>query len=221
MNVRRDCMRAQIGRELVRRIVEGVYAPGERLVELRIAREFQSSQGPVREALRELEALRLIETEPYKGTRVRAISLQEQREAASVRGVLEEAAAQWAADPLKGQTQPLRDLVLSLEQAATKGDLDEYARRNTAFHRTIVEAAANAVMLRLWDTLQIEARTRIGLGTFRHDLNAAARSHGPIVEALDAGDGPRAGALLREHAERFGHGDPREPSVPARPHKES
>ncbi|MGE3818005.1 MAG: GntR family transcriptional regulator [Isosphaeraceae bacterium] len=207
MGVRRDCMRAQIGRELIRRIVEGEYAPGDRLVELRIAREFDTSQGPVREALRELEALRLVETEPYKGTRVRAISLQEQREAAAVRGVLEEAAAKRAAGVLRGDTQALQEEVAAIKSAAIQGDLDGYARRNNTFHRKIVEAAGNAVMLRLWDTLQLEARTRIGLGTFRHDLQVAADSHWPIVEALEAGDGERAGTLLREHAERFGGGD--------------
>src|SRR3954447_24581215 len=93
MTVRRDCMRAQICRELVRRIVEETYRPGERLVELQVAREFNTSQAPVREAFRELEALRLVESETYRGTRVRALSEREQQEAAAVRGVLEQAAA--------------------------------------------------------------------------------------------------------------------------------
>src|SRR5262249_53910326 len=66
MAVRRDCMRGQIRRELLRRIIEGHYKPGDRLVELQIAREFDTSQAPVREALRELEAVRLVETETYR-----------------------------------------------------------------------------------------------------------------------------------------------------------
>ncbi|MHC5541965.1 GntR family transcriptional regulator, partial [Singulisphaera rosea] len=70
MGVRRDSIRGEIRRVLVKRILDGTYKPGDRLLELQIAREFQTSQGPVREALRELEALRLVESQTYRGTRV-------------------------------------------------------------------------------------------------------------------------------------------------------
>src|SRR5947209_4717619 len=80
MTVRRDCMRDQIRKELIKRIVDGTYRPGDRLVELQVAREFNTSQAPVREALRELEALRLVESETYRGTRVREISRREMKE---------------------------------------------------------------------------------------------------------------------------------------------
>src|SRR4051812_25814321 len=102
MSVRRDCMREQIRRELLKRILNGTYKPGDRLIELQVAREFNTSQAPVREALRELEALRLVETQTYRGTRVREISRKEWQESAWVRALLEEAAAQQAADAFKG-----------------------------------------------------------------------------------------------------------------------
>ena len=56
----RDSMAERIKQELMRRIMQGELAPGTRLVELQIARDFHTSQGPVREALRELEALELV-----------------------------------------------------------------------------------------------------------------------------------------------------------------
>jgi DNA-binding GntR family transcriptional regulator len=208
--VRRDCMRAQIRRELIRRIVAGTYRPGDRLVELQIAHEFNTSQAPVREALRELEALRLVETEAYRGTRVREISDREQWETATVRGVLEEAAARLAAVTLRCEVETLGQSYQAIQDAARQGDLDAYVRHNSAFHRQIVEAAGNQVMLRVWDALLIEARTRLNLVAFAHDLVAAAASHRPIVEAFAAGDGDRAGRLLRTHAESFAAG-------PARP----
>ena len=61
-------------------MLDGTYKPGDRLLELQIAREFNSSQGPVREALRELEALRLVESQVYRGTRVRGVNAREMRE---------------------------------------------------------------------------------------------------------------------------------------------
>jgi DNA-binding GntR family transcriptional regulator len=201
MGVQRDCMRGQIRRELLRRIVMGVYQPGDRLVELQIAREFNTSQAPVREALRELEAVRLVETEIYRGTRVRAISEQEMIEAAAVRGILEEAAARSAVATLRGNTEPLRAEVEAIKAAARDRDHDAYALHNNRFHRLIVAAGGNEVMLRVWDSLMLEARTRITLSTFPpFDLDAIANSHDPIVDAFEAGDGDLAGQLLREHA---------------------
>ncbi len=57
----RTMYREQIKDVLLERILNGAYEPGERIVETRVAREFGVSQGPVREALRQLEAQRLIE----------------------------------------------------------------------------------------------------------------------------------------------------------------
>src|SRR4051794_26891510 len=132
MGVQRDCMRDQIRRVLVQRILDGHYKPGDRLVELQIARELKTSQGPVREALRELEALRLVESETYRGTRVRAHSAREMEEAGQVRGVIEQAAAQWASAALKRNVAPLRAELESMRKAAAIRDLDGYARHNMA-----------------------------------------------------------------------------------------
>jgi DNA-binding GntR family transcriptional regulator len=206
MAVKRDCMRDQIRRELLGRIVNGTYCAGDRLVELQIAREFATSQAPVREALRELEACRLVETEPFRGTRVRGLSEREMAEAAEVRGALEELAARSAARALCGKTGPLRATVAELETAAHEGDFDAYARHNMTFHRQIVEAGGNEVLLRIWDSLMLEARTRISLGNRPVDLTGVAATHRPIVDALEQGDGDLAGRLLREHAEQFGSG---------------
>lgn len=205
MMVRRDSMRDQIRRELLKRIVDGTYRPGERLIELQVAREFNTSQAPVREAFRELEALRLVESQAYRGTRVREISQREMQESAQVRALLEEAAAARAAETLKGNTGDLRLALDGIEEAAREGDLEAFARHNLLFHRQIVEAAGNGVLLRVWSSLMLEVRTLIGLNARPQDLNALAATHIPILDALDRGDGPLAGRLLREHAERFTH----------------
>ena len=102
MGLERDCMSDRIRRVLAERIIGGALAPGERLVEMRIAEEFRTSQAPVREALRELETLRLVESEPYRGTRVREVGEREMAEAYAVRAVLEQAAAE-AAAPAQGE----------------------------------------------------------------------------------------------------------------------
>jgi DNA-binding GntR family transcriptional regulator len=199
--VLRDTVRDQIKRLLLERILDGTYPPGERLVELQIARELNTSQGSVREALRELEALRLVETETYRGTRVRGVNAQEMREAYQVRAVLEEMAAKLAASRFKGNAAALQAEVNELRAAAKRRDSDAYATHNQRLHRLIVEASGNSVLLRIWESLDMETRSRISLARISIDLRTVADSHQAIVDAFDAGDGRLAGRLLREHGD--------------------
>src|SRR5271156_815289 len=99
--LQRDSMAERVKQNLLRRIMSGELPPGHRLVEMQIAHELNTSQGPVREALCELEGLELIVTEPYKGSRVREVTPQDMREAYMVRAALEEMAGQLAAPRFK------------------------------------------------------------------------------------------------------------------------
>lgn len=199
--VQHDPVREQIKRVLLARIVDHTYEPGERLLELQIAREMNASQGSVREALRELEAIRLVETKPYRGTRVRGVNAEEMRQAFQVRAVLEALAARLAGPRLKGDVRILQSQVDALRAAAKAGDPDAYARHNLKLHRTIVEFSGNAVLLRVWESLDFEARARIHLARPWLDLRSAAEVHQPIVDAFERGDSKLAAKLLREHAE--------------------
>lgn len=198
----RDCMSDRIREELTSRILSGSLKPGDRLVELELAREFDTSQTPVREALRELETSRLVESIPYRGTRVRAISDREMLEAYSVRGVLEQFAAELAAPHFQNNSAELRASSAAVHQAARKGDLEGYGRNNTIFHRLIVERSDNQLLIQSWHALAFDTRVRIHLArVVQLDLEDRAREHDAIVVALDAGDGLLAGRLLREHSE--------------------
>src|SRR5258708_38009376 len=96
MSIHRSCMRDPIRDAIVPRILGGIYPPGKRLKELSLAREFNVSQAPVREALRELQPLHLVQTEHYRGTRVRSIDLGELRQAYELRELIEQAAVRRA-----------------------------------------------------------------------------------------------------------------------------
>ncbi len=93
MNLNRTVLREQLKEILLKRILSGEYKPGDRLVEMQIAQEFDISQAPVRETLRELEVLGFVESEPYRGTHVRAVTKAELTEIYPVRAALEEVAA--------------------------------------------------------------------------------------------------------------------------------
>lgn len=205
MDTGRHCMSDRIREAIASRIYDGQLKPGDRLVELELARQFDTSQTPVREALRELESLRLVESQPYRGTRVRGISPREMAEAYAVRGVLEQLAAELATPFLRQHAEDLRNAVTGLTEAAEVGDGPIYAAHNFTFHRTIVEAAGNQVLLQTWQSLAFETRMRLSVArTSPGDIVRCIGVHEEILRAIEEGDGPLAGRLLREHSESIG-----------------
>ncbi len=196
----RRCLRDEIREALLTRILEGSLRPGDRIIELQLAREFRTSQGPVREALRELEALRVVETAAFRGTRVRPVTPEEIAQAAEVRGLLEELAARQLPRCEPGWLKRVARELDLLEAAARRKDLRSYARHNYNFHRMIVEAAGNRPLLQAWEVLAIEVNTLLTLSRRQGMVQRVLREHRPILRALERGDRARAARLLRRHA---------------------
>jgi len=204
VSLNRAVLSDQVKEILLKRSLDGEYSPGDRLVEMHIAQEFEISQAPVREALRELEALGFVESEPYRGTRVRAVTKSELTEIYPVRAALEEVAARAAAVHLAGNVEALEAELEAMHAAAEKGDLYEEVQHDVEFHRLIVEASGNRVLQDMWRSLRIEARTLISVLKAHIGGYELAELHRPVLEALAEGDAEKAGSLLRNHVEYFG-----------------
>ena len=205
MKMNRLSLSDQVKDALLDRIIKGHYKPGERLVELVIAREFETSQVTVREAFSKLEALTFLESKPHRGTFVREISDQEMGESTMVRGVLEEAAARKAANVLKGRSADLRAEIKGMMESFERNDLDGVARHNVSFHRMIVQATENNVLIKVWESLAFEAKSRIFAHRAAHAVMLMGiKSCEPIVDAFERGDGTTAGRLLRKQTEECG-----------------
>jgi DNA-binding GntR family transcriptional regulator len=203
MAVTRSVLRDQIKDVIVERILDGVYGPGDRIVEIRVAEELGVSQAPVREALRELELLRLVVSEPFRGARVREVTASELAEIYPVRAALEEVAARAATPALALDVGPLNAELKAMRKAAKRGDVHEFIAHDVAFHRVIVEASGNRTLQELWRSLHVDLRTTITLIKHTDDLAAVAESHVPVLEAIASGDAERAAAVLRGHIEAF------------------
>lgn len=204
MSLERTVMREQIKELIIRRILDGSYKPGERIVELQLVHELKVSQAPVREALRDLQAMRLIDTEPYKGARVRAITRAELAESYPVRAMLEELAGQLAAPRADGELLGRLGAELqSMRAAARRHDQHALLTADARFHELIVQAAGNSVLLDTWSGLRIEAFTLVSMVTSNLDLVAIADAHLPILDALRGGDPRLAGKAMREHIATF------------------
>jgi DNA-binding GntR family transcriptional regulator len=205
MKVNRVSLSDQVKEAILERIVKGRYKPGDRLVELAIAKEFETSQVTVREAFSKLEAMTFLESKPHRGTFVREISDQEMGESTMVRGVLEETAAVNGAKVLRGRVTELRAEVKGMLDAFERKDLDGVAQHNVNFHRMIVHASENAVLIKVWESLAFEVKSRLcAHRAAQAVVLMGIKSCGPIVDAFERGDGAAAGRLLRKQTEECG-----------------
>lgn len=193
----------QVKDKLVERIVRGELPPGSRIVEIRIAREFGVSQAPVREALRSLASLGLVEMRPHRGSRVRQPSREELVEAVHVRGVLEAYAAEIAAQKITdGELEQLEELLEGMRECARKGDALAQAHLNAEFHSTIVHAAGNGTLMRSWKLLEPFTQTYLTATASGVDLLWLADRHVEILDALRARDAEAASKAVRKHLEQ-------------------
>jgi len=191
----------QIKDHLLTQILEGRLPPGSRIVETRIARDLGISQGPVREALRDLATLGLVDLQPYRGARVRQPSVEEQVEAMRVRAELEAMAAREAAGRLSdAQVAELRRLNEEMADLAAAGDTHGHALKNTEFHSIVVQASGNRTLERLLAMLQPFAQTYLTAAVAGLDPpQVYAARHASILDALVAGDPDRAEHAMRAH----------------------
>ncbi|WNO75010.1 GntR family transcriptional regulator [Streptomyces sp. AM8-1-1] len=191
-------LREQIREHIVEGIVSGRWKPGERIVERRIATELEVSQTPVREALRELESLRLIESAPNKGVRVRNLTAADLEESYPVRAGLEQIAAELAAERLADDCSCLEPHVAGLYAADLAADSAAQVRHTVAFHRELVRAAGNGVLLHTWEGLGIEVFTALSIRWLGTVQKSYAEEHEALVAAFKRRD-PQIGTLVKAH----------------------
>ena len=185
---------------LLERIIAGAYPPGSRIVETRVARELGTSQAPVREALRDLEALGVVEISPFRGARVRRPGLDELLEAYGVRAELEAMAARLAMPRLVADDLAVMDgLVDEMRRCADAGDTVGEAAADAAFHAALVDRAGNATLRRLWGQLEPYSRTYINIAVPGADRREMAELHAPVLDALRSGDASLAEDAIRQH----------------------
>jgi DNA-binding GntR family transcriptional regulator len=204
-HAQRRVLRDVIKERIVERILDGTYPPGSRIIESQLAQEFGTSQAPVREALRDLEGMRFIESQPHVGARVRAVTSEELGQIYPVRAALEEVAGREAAVRMTDEIlAALADELQAMRSAAEAGEVHEQLVHDARFHEIIVEASGNQVLLEVWRSLRVEARTLVSVIKADSNLRMIAEMHRPILSALQSRDPDLAGKEMRAHIEFFG-----------------
>jgi serine phosphatase RsbU (regulator of sigma subunit) len=191
--------RARLARELF----NGRYQPGESLELPQLACSYHIDPETLRAIFREFRALGFVTMSGKSTAIVCAPNPKEMQEAYEIRAALEEISGRTAATTLKGNAGRLRYELAAMRATLEEGDLDAYAEHDVRFHRVILRASENEMLLRVWDTLAMELRMRATIGKVTQNLSEVVESHQPIVEALDRGQGREAALLLRNHVETF------------------
>lgn len=193
--IQRQSLTEQIKSILIERIIDGTLTPGDRLKELQIADEFGTSQAPVREALRSLQALGYVEHIPHVGALIKTFSPKEIEEAHQVREALEGHCLILANIDLTKLVAELTQHIDTMHKAMTKGDIKTFSMADNLFHRTIVEFSGNKSMLDIWDSLRMQLQVIATIDEASMPLEKLYALHPPIVISLKH--------KHREHAGRF------------------
>jgi DNA-binding GntR family transcriptional regulator len=191
-------LREQIREHIVEGIVSGRWKPGERIVERRIATELEVSQTPVREALRELESLRLIESAPNKGVRVRNLTAADLEESYPVRAGLEAIAAELAAERLAEDCSALEPHVAALYEADRTPTAPARCGTRWASTGSWCGPPGNSVLLHTWEGLGIEVFTALSIRWLGTVQQSYAEEHEELVAAFRRRD-PRIAELVKAH----------------------
>jgi DNA-binding GntR family transcriptional regulator len=201
----RRVFREEIREQLIEDILNGRLAPGSRIVETRIAQQFGVSQGPVREALRDLELFGFVVSLPFRGAQVREVSTQDLLEIYPIRAGLEGVAAAAAATRIDEATlTQLAELIDVMRDAANNDDHRTVVDTDRTFHHTIVKASGNRMLEHVWLTLQLSITTCVTHSVTHRSLHVIAERHVALLDALRTRDPERAEAAMRRHIEEAG-----------------
>jgi DNA-binding GntR family transcriptional regulator len=201
-----DLKSQTIYRALRERILRNELASGTRLVLRELANTYETSDIPVREALRMLERDGLVEMVPYRGARVTTLTQREIEETYFIRGHLESIATGLAAERITDdELAALDDLMVLMRAAVADQDGPRFSDLNHQFHETIVAACGNQMLCEL--TMDIWQRHSGFQRVFRmvpERLAASQSEHEGIMDALRARDPKRAAALALWHKRSVG-----------------
>jgi DNA-binding GntR family transcriptional regulator len=182
------------------RILSGEYEPGARLRLQPLAEESGASLIPVREALRILEAERLVETIPNRGARVAGISRADMEDLYRVRILLETQAVRESAPMADDEKAELAEILDQIQEAAKAGEGDLVMRLHRQYHFGIYNRTPSKWLPTLIDLLwkHTERYQRLSI-PFRHDM--ADHEHREVLVALASGDSNVAADALKIHLE--------------------
>jgi DNA-binding GntR family transcriptional regulator len=185
-------------------IIEGRFAPGQRLVEADLTEQFGISRGPLREAVRRLAAEGLVDITHNRGARVKRLDHGEVIALYEVREVMEGLAARLAAERAStAERKEIKSVFDEMAKALKANDVRGYIGLNSRFHALIMQAARNPALDSALTRLQTPVlRVQFESMMTRDVVNESFEEHRGIVEAIAGKNAEQAERLMRHHVRR-------------------
>ncbi|MDK2927248.1 MAG: hypothetical protein PWR31_938 [Bacillota bacterium] len=210
MTVPRRGENVQAGREVLRNsifcqlrddILKGRLAPGEGLVEVKLAAQYGASRTPIREALRQLELEGLVRYLPNRGVVVEGITIQDVEDIFVIREHLESLEASWAARRItEKELKKLQEVVELQEFYVAKDDVEQITVLDTEFHRILLEASkSKALRYALGSMLDYVEQARLRSLSVPGRIHYSVKEHLGIFEALKVHDSDLAARRIAQH----------------------
>jgi DNA-binding GntR family transcriptional regulator len=184
-------------------ILQGVFPPGERLIELQLSERYDVGRAAIRSALVELDAQGLVRRETNRGATVRRISVAEAVEITEARAALESLVARRAAErATEADREELEGLIDQMTVAVAADDKRGYSSLNRQLHAALPRIARHRVADDLIDNLRNRAvHHQFQLSVMPGRAAESLAQHSAIVTAVVAGDGWAAETAMRAHLE--------------------
>jgi len=186
-------------------IIEGEFEPGERINETAIASKLGISRSPVREAIKLLESENLVQTFNLRGSFVKDLSVKEIEDLYMVSSFINELAIRVVLEKMDSKREKvLKALINQIRKAFEMEDMEKKRLTARRFHRFIIEATENDLLLKIYDTLRLqEERFRYySLKAGSDALAEGQKEHLDIAEALLERDADKAQAKMKYHFEK-------------------
>ena len=198
-------LREMVYEELKAQILTGKIIPGTRLMEIELADNMGVSRTPIREAIRKLEKEGLVVIEPRKGAYASQISNEDMIAILEVRQNMEGLAAYFAASRINDdEVEILKESFENYNKAVEEGNTVDMIKYDTRFHRIIVDASHNKILVQMIEQLQeLVLRFRyVYYDDFKRS-EKMPKEHGDIMNAIIKGDGEAARAFADIHIDRL------------------
>lgn len=180
-------------------ILSGVYPPGSRLLQLRLAKDFGVAQTVVRESLLELQFCGLVEVVDNLGVFVSELGAGKLLQAYEIREMFEGLAARLCCERAsRADLGLLTDLAERICQLGQAGQREEMGALDRRFHQTMIVVSANEVLQRLTEGYRV-----LGMAVqAERDIHQIHDEHLGIVAAIEANRSDEAEQLARHHVRR-------------------
>lgn len=180
------------------------YKPGDKITETKIARKLNISQAPVREAIKDLQVMGFVESEPYKGSYIKQMSSKELKEAYEVRVALEGVAIRQAIKHITSeQLNKMQSVVTEMASCIENEDYLQFTKLDRKFHNIIIKASNNSMLKKVWDNVGIEYWTWRGLKFLKenqlYDFDDQVERHQAIYNVIKNKNSEKAESIIKEH----------------------